>query len=341
MTTPRPPSRRRAIFLTLALLSAAAAILGFSVSLLLSALRAGEREMAQALLPGVTLSEFATLPDDDAYPAALASAPDGTLFTGSFASGALWRIDASGRAYEIPGTRDALYSVSGLTVTADGTLYILDGAIGAGQGSADPAIYTLSAAGELGRFASVADAQLPDDIAVDAAGKVYVSDWGMDVVWRFSPGGAGEVWWRPPAVSDTDEIDPIGLAYDATQDALLISDPIGGRVYRVPVGSENPRADTEILYDHGGASSSAPGFDGLTVAADGAIYLAALGQNQLQRLSDGSITVIAAGFRGISDVVHHDGRLYVTNWDQVSLVSQLVPAHLPFAIDVIELPEVE
>ena len=337
MTTPRPPSRRRAIFLTLALLSAAAAILGFSVSLLLSALRAGEREMAQALLPGVTLSEFATLPDDDAYPAALASAPDGTLFTGSFASGALWRIDASGRANEIPGTRDALYSVSGLIVTADGTLYILDGAIGAGQGSADPAIYTLSAAGELGRFASVSDAQLPDDIAVDAAGNVYVSDWGMDVVWRFSPEGAGEIWWRPPVVSDTDEIDPIGLAYDEGQDALLISDPIGGRLYRVPLASENPRADTEILYDHGVAPEP-PGFDGLTVAADGTIYLAALGQNQLQRLSDGRITVIAAGFRGISDVVHHDGRLYVTNWDQVSLVSQLVPAHLPFAIDVIELP---
>ena len=116
MSTPRPPSRRRALFLTLALLIAAAAIIGFSVSLLLSALRAGERETAQALLPEATWREFATLPDDDAYPAALASAPDGTLFTGSFASGAIWRIDAGGRAYEIPGTRDALYSVSGLTL---------------------------------------------------------------------------------------------------------------------------------------------------------------------------------------------------------------------------------
>ena len=105
----------------------------------------------------------------------------------------------------------------------------------------------------------------------------------------------------------------------------------------MPVVSEDPRADTEILYDHGDAAES-PGFDGLTVTADGTIYLAALGQNQLQRLSGGRITVIAAGFRGISDVVHHEGRLYVTNWDQVSLVSQLVPAHLPFAIDVIELP---
>ena len=244
MSTPRPPSRRRALFLTLALLIAAVAILGFSVSLLLSALRAGERETAQALLPGATWREYATLPDDDAYPAALASAPDGTLFTGSFASGAIWQIDASGRAYEIPGTREALYSVSGLTLSADGTLYILDGAIGAGQGNADPAIYTLSTAGELRRFASVSDAQLPDDIAVDAVGHVYVSDWGLDVVWRFSPEGVGEIWWRPPARAETDEIDPIGLAYDASWDALWISDPIGGRVYRVPVGSENPRART-------------------------------------------------------------------------------------------------
>ena len=245
------------------------------------------------------------------------------------------RSGASTRAAarrEIPGARATLYSVSGLTVAADGTLYIVDGAIGAGQGSADPAIYTLSSAGELQRFASVPTMQLPDDIALDAAGNVYVSDLGANVIWRFTPAGAGEIWWRPPPDANTPDPDPIGLAYDAARDALLISEPIGGRIYRVPVASDDPPADTEILYEHGDAPLS-PGFDGLTVTPDGEIYLAALGQNQLLRLRAGKLEVIAAGFRGISDVAHSDGRLYATNWDQVSIVSQLVPARLPFAID--------
>lgn len=337
MKTARQPSRRRAIALAIMLIIAAVAILGFSVSLLLSALRAGDRELARAILPGTTLREFAVLPDDDAYPAALASAPDGTLFSGSFASGVIWQIDARGRARELPGTREALYSISGLTVAKDGTLYILDGAIGAGQGSTNPAIYTLSPAGELQRFASVEEWQLPDDIALDAAGNVYVSDWGADVVWRFTPNGEGTIWWRPPINTVSSPIDPIGLAYDATRGALLISDPIGGRIYRVPVLSEDPRAATETLYEHGEAPQP-PGFDGLTATAEGEIYLAALGRNQLLRLRAGALEIIAEGFRGISDVVHVEGRLYVTNWDQVSLVSQLVPARLPFAIDMIELP---
>lgn len=352
MSSSRRNGRRRAIFLTGALLLAAVAILGFSVSLLLSALRAGEREQAQVRLPSASIREFAILPDDDAYPAALAVAADGTLYTGSFASGAIWQIDSGGRAREIPGTRAALYSVSGLTIAPDGTLYILDGAIGAGQGSADPAIYTLSPMGTLAadtlaantltantltRIARLTHGQLPDDIAVDTAGNVYVSDWGIDVVWRFPPGAVGEIWWRAPVISDSDQIDPIGLAYDATQDALLVSDPIGGRVFQLPLAAEDPSEQAQILYDHGDAPA-APGFDGLTVTAEGDIYLAALGQNQLLRLSEGNLVIIAEGFRGISDVAHHEGRLYATNWDQVSLVSQLVPAHLPFAIDVIELP---
>ena len=337
MNAARQPTHRRAVILAIVLIIAAVAILGFSVTLLLSALRAGERELATAILPGAILREYATLPDDDAYPAALASAADGTLFTGSFASGALWRIDTRGRTYEIPGTRAALYSVSGLTVAADGTLYIVDGAIGAGQGSAEPAIYTLSPAGELLRFAGLPDLQLPDDIALDAGGNVYVSDWGANVVWRFTPAGVGEIWWRPPLDADIPNPDPIGLAYDASRDAMLISEPIGGRIYRVLIASDDPRADTETLYAHG-EMPQAPGFDGLTVTASGEIYLAALGQNQLLRLRAGQLEVIAAGFRGISDVAHSDGRLYATNWDQVSIVSQLVPARTPFAIDEIALP---
>ncbi len=329
--------RRRALALVVALVSAALVILGFSATLLLSALRAGERTLATAHWPGVSLREFATLPDEDAYPAALASAADGSLYSGSFASGAIWQIDALGRSQEIPGTRETLYSVSGLTVANDGTLFIVDGAIGAGQGRPDPALYTLSPQGELRRFASAPGLRLPDDVAVDTQGRVYLSDWGANVVWRFTPGGEGEVWWRPPPDPVIPDPDPIGLAYDSTNDTLLISDASAGHLYRVAVASDDPSANTETLYSPP-TGSDTPGFDGLTTTASGEIYLAALGRNQLLRLRNGQLEIIAAGFRGISDVVFAKGRLYATNWDQVSIASQLVSPRLPFGIDEIVVP---
>src|SRR5688572_1434929 len=45
-----------------------------------------------ALTETVITREFVSLPDADSYPAALAVSGDGTLYTGSYVSGAVWQI---------------------------------------------------------------------------------------------------------------------------------------------------------------------------------------------------------------------------------------------------------
>ena len=184
-----------------------------------------------------SVAEFATLPDDDAYPAALAIAPDGTLYTGSYETGALWSISPDGEAREVVGARERIGSVSGLDAAPDGALFILDRIEPlAAQG----AVIWRYADGELNAIVEIPAGEtlgvmLPDDIAVDLSGIIYVSDREPARIWRYSSDGRNlGVWWRPPAGTTAS---PTGLAYDAAQNGIVITDSAGDAVYRVPADS--------------------------------------------------------------------------------------------------------
>jgi sugar lactone lactonase YvrE len=305
-------------------------LLAITLLLVSQSLNSGQRVVSVALVPDVTVRPFAALPGDDAYPSAVAVASDGTVYTGSFATGAVWTITPQGDAHEIPGTRDAIGAVMGLAVMPDGTLLVVD------QVDTDP----LSAGGQVVRvrddeitvFADVGFVA-PNDLAIDAQGRVYVSDSGTNQVWRFDADGAnGTIWWVSPVQGDVQPA-VTGLAYDPVSDAIIVTDPELNDVYRVPVADT---AVSEVIYHHGDRSNP-PGFDGVTVTPDGAIYVAALGQNGVARVDDGRLDYIAGLFRGSSDVEFGaPNRLYVTNFDQAAIVIPVVRPQLPFALDVIE-----
>ena len=77
-----------------------------------------------------------------------------------------------------------------------------------------------------------------------------------------------------------DHYAPTGLAYDASKNAILITDSINDTLYRIPVDAADK---SELLYWHKGRANP-PGFDGLTVTPQGVIYVAALGQRGIARL---------------------------------------------------------
>ena len=185
-------------------------------------------------------------------------------------------------------------------------------------------------------FADMPGQVSPHMVALDAAGNVYMSDWADDVVWRMTPDGTAAVWWQSPQISGVSTYEPSGLAYDAGHDALLITDLENNIIYQVPVAADDTAAATEKLYVHGGRPD-APGLSGITVTASGDIYVAALDVNKVARLNGDALDYIAEGFRGASDVAAApDGRLYVTNWNQFSLLVGALQPRLPFALDVID-----
>jgi hypothetical protein len=307
------------------------AIIAVTYFLIVQALNSG-RQQAAALVEGIAVSQFAALPDDDAYPAAVAARPDNTVYTGSYVTGAIWSISADGTPTEIPGTRDNLGSITGIAITPENVLLVID-RLDANPRAAGGVVRQITVDGNVSDFAQPNDEEgfvAPDDITLDGEGRIYVSDRGRDEVWRFeADGSAGVVWWTPP--EGTTSAEPTGLAYDATTDSMIITDPEVNAIYRVSLDG----ATTTTLYQHGAGQAEAPGFDGVTVTPEGEIYVAALGLNQIGLLREDQLEYIAGGFRGASDVAYSEGKLYVSNFDQFSLVVSAVRPQLPFALDVI------
>ena len=319
-------------------------IVAFVVGLILLTVNSSPRAEARAVVEGLSVREFAVLPGDDVYPATVEVDADGTVYTASYATGAVWSISPDGEVSELADTRDAVGSAVGIAVAPDNTLYILD-RLDSDPRAAGGLIWKRSPDGILTEFGTIDDEQgfvSAHAIVVDSAGNVYVSDRGRHEVWRFNADGEGERFWRAPLNdAQINDVIPTGLAYDASTDTLLITDLNTDTIYRVGLetaddGGEN----TEIVYRFPEGDAGAPDFDGITVAPDGTIYVAAFRgdeNNGVIRLDGDMLTYLATNFRGANDVAYFDGRIYVTNFDSQSLVLPGVNPQLPFALDVVEL----
>ncbi len=349
---PAPYARARALLFLVASLAIGALLIAAMTWFVIGS---APRAQAVAVAAGLTVSEYMTLPDDDAYPAALAIGADGRLYTGSYQSGALWSISPEGELSEIPDSRARIGSVTGLDWahagtdegTDEGTLYILDriapldakGAIVwryAGKSASNWEGTTEDTDGTLEAILETANLTLPEDIAVDSAGLIYISDRKTGIVWSYAPAsGEFDFFWQLPC---SETCAATGLAYDAAHDALLITDSEQDSVFRVAVSDaadEGARRAERLFFDE---ADSGYGMDGITATADGKIFIALLAWNRVAQLQDGELVMLARDFRGASDVAYDAdaNRLFVSNWNQFSLGFGTRP-QLPFALDLIDL----
>ncbi|MDQ7024259.1 MAG: SMP-30/gluconolactonase/LRE family protein [Anaerolineae bacterium] len=301
---------------------------------------------------GVTVSEFVQLNDADSYPAAIAVAADGTVYSASYVTGEVWRILLSGTVQSIPDSAAQIGSVIGLDVDSSGRLYVLDrldplllnGAIiWRIDGDTIEKVIEIPPQGR--RFVG-----FPNDIAVDADGNIYVADVQYDVglatgrILRidFESGDIDE-WWQMADSSPENPSAPTGLAYAAASNELIVTDTARNAIYRIPI-SDNPTAET--IYTFSGLQQDSPGLNGVAVADDGTIYVSALNLNRIARLDNDALAYLAAGFRGGSDVAYDavENRLFVNNWDQrwllpvnFLIINRHIEPRLPFSIDMIDL----
>jgi sugar lactone lactonase YvrE len=297
---------------------------------------ASPRSQSIAIQDSITVREWVTLPDDDAYPSSLALDDEGNMYTGSYVSGTVWRITPDGALTELAHTRDTFGSIAGLVWAEDG-LYVLD------QRDAllinGMTLWRWTEGAEPEKVAESNDAtHIPYDLARDKDGNFYVSNVGQGPtqIVRYAVDGTGETWWTAP-----DKTKITGIAYDEAQDRLIAVDTLNSNLYSIP--RSNP-GDSTVFYEQ--AVAPKPGFDDADVAPDGTIYLAAVGLNRVAALTPaGELTYLAGAFRQDNRVVYDATRkrLYVNNTDQKSLVFDQVLfvnvdvlPKLPFALDVIE-----
>lgn len=306
------------------------ALIALTLLLYSFTLNSGGRVSSVAAIEGITVSEFAQLPGEEAYPAAVTVAPDGMIYTASYQTGAVWQITPAGDVIELPDAQEQIGSVTGLTTDADGVLYVLD-RLDPNPNAAGGVIWQWTAESGLEIFGGQdAEFVAPNDIAVDDAGNVYITDFGRREVWRIEPAGGASLWWVPPDV-ETTSVRPTGLDYHAGM--LYVTDSIQDTIYRFP--ADDP-AETEQVYRHHFPGET-PGYDGIAVADDGTIYIATLELGVMRLVEGGDVQVIARDFRGSSDLDLFGDLIYVTNFDSRSLYDVFLEPQLPFALDVITL----
>lgn len=318
-------------------------IIGLTVGLYYFNVSNFPRLVPFALAENVRVAEYATLEGEEVYPSALASTDDGTLYTGSYIDGTIWRIDPNGDINEIPDTGTMIGSVIGIDIAEDGTVYILDHLDPFLAGGAK--IWQINANG-LALRADIderGDISLlkPNDIAVTPDGRIFVLDIALGQILTLDADEVS-IWWQSP--DSTYQI--AGLAYNPSNDSLLITDAVRTAIYEIPISAENPEAERQIIFADD-TTQSPPAFNGIDVNADGTLYVAAFDLNEVWEIVPNSneFTILANNYRGSSDVAYDraNQRLYVNNWDQswlipITLVVIQVdlPPRLPFSIDVIE-----
>lgn len=284
-----------------------------------------------ALEENLITREFVSLPDADSYPAALTVSGSGTLYTGSYVSGAVWQIAPDGTMSEIPNSREQIGSV--ISLEYSDALYVLDNLEALNTGGAK--LWRMDETG-INLLVDMPDVLQANDISVDDEGRVYIADLAGKI---YRMGSTGlTVWWQVPSA----DYAPAGLAY--ANGTIFVSDALRGEIYTIPTNASDTEAERTVLF----TSTENVGFNGMSIGAD-KLFVADLLNNQVWEIGmDGSARRLAGYYRGSSNVAYdaNSNRVFVNNWDQSWLlpkdffiISFYVEPRLPFSIDMIEFGE--
>lgn len=297
-------------------------------------LNSQSRVNAVALADDVTVSQYVELPDEEAYPSTLAVAPDGTLYTASYQTGAVWEIDPDGTVRELVDTRETFGSVTGLALDADGVLYVVD-RLTPNPRSAGGTLWRLDPGNAPEEFSGIVDIQgfvAPERAVVAPDGTLYVTDAGRAEIWAFTPDGEGTLFWRLPDEADraTSYLAPI--TFDADDNRVFTADASHDVIYAIDVAT----GAAEIFYQLDEDSDvDQAGFYGLAWR-DGVLTVVGLDIG-IAQIADGALIRLADNFRGSRDLAVLGDRVFVANMDSASLFTPGLNPQLPFALDVVDL----
>ena len=185
----------------------------------------------------------------------VAQAQDGTLYVATGHRGRVYRVQPSGKS-------DLLWSsqqpeIFAVTVGPDGDVY-------AGT-SPEGKIYRIEKNGKATEYFDPKQHYIWS-LAFSEDGALYAGTGDGGKIYRITKAGTGELWY------ETGQAHVTALAFDA-EDRLLAGTEPNGLLYRI-----SAKDKAFVLYD-----ANLPEIRTIAVAADGAIYAAALGGSVAQR----------------------------------------------------------
>ncbi|MGH9721376.1 MAG: SMP-30/gluconolactonase/LRE family protein [Bryobacteraceae bacterium] len=144
---------------------------------------------------------------------------------------------------------------------------------------------------------------LPNDLAFDQAGNLYVTDSFQGLIYRIpAGGGAPQVWFQDARLAGNPQL-PFGvngIRFDKQSQFLYVSvtvrNDFSGAIYRLPA-VQNPTAqDLKEFHVYPATQFGPPAPDGIAFGKSGKLYVALAGSSQVSVLrADGTEAVVLSG----------------------------------------------
>jgi len=161
----------------------------------------------------------------------------------------------------------------------------------------------------------------PDDVDIDKAGNMYLTDLTYSGIWKISPDGKVTMWSDDPLLNPTDPISTMGVNVcvldKEEKNIYAATTTVTGRIVKIPINEDGSAGKAELF------STSHSPFDGIEIDDEGYIYASEPVINQIIVLSPQgggpwSLTprkIIASGppLQGPTSLVLRDGVLYTAN----------------------------
>ncbi|HKV23926.1 MAG TPA: hypothetical protein VJN93_04985 [Candidatus Acidoferrum sp.] len=223
--------------------------------------------------------KFTLVADADAsYLWSLRVDPKGTLYAAGGSPAKVFKFDGAGKPTTVFDSTDLV--AQAIAFDAKGNLYVAT--------SPDGKVYRVSDSGEKTVFYDPKTKYIWD-MAFAADGTLYVATGDKGQIYAVSPEGKGELYYS------SDEAHIRVLAFDKNNNLLAGTEPNGRvlRITRSSGGSRNEKgagaAEGFVLYETPKREVTA-----LAVAADGSIYVAAIGEKQRVTTTTAGTTVITS-----------------------------------------------
>jgi len=157
----------------------------------------------------------------------------------------------------------------------------------------------------------------PDDVAIDKAGNIYLTDLTYSGIWKISPDGKKVVMWSNDPLLNwlSEPALPLGVnvvVLDKEQKNIYAATTtLEGRIVKIPI-KEDGSAGKAAIFSRGHTW-----FDGIEIDTKGNIYASEPGANQIVVIPPKGYparTIIASPlFQGPTSLILRDGILYTAN----------------------------
>ena len=241
---------------------------------------------------------------------------------------------------------------AGLAVDASGKVYFALVADPATNDGSIGGVYNLTRDGNAERLPGTENIIVPNGLALDKQGNLFVSDSALGVIWRIPAKGSGsaEIWLQHELVAGCTQEDfgANGVAF--WKGDLYVANTGRGALVHVPILTDGSPGDPAIVAgDPDCEQDELFAMDGIALDVHGNVYALLVLQNKLVRIdpTDGSFTVLLTEEDGLwnpASIAFGTGKgdresIFITNYAVIPPGSDIFgPAVLRYDVGVPGLP---